>query len=112
MKESCIVDSSVMVKIVFFKDENLFRKLNSSFTVFIPLNALEESCFIIMRESIKEKFGEERFFKAKDEIFEIAKDMIKKYRLLSNDALIAATCKYYGINKIATFDDDFERVKV
>ena len=33
-----------------------------------------------------------------------------KYGLLPNDALIAATCKHYGIKKIATFDDDFKRV--
>lgn len=31
-------------------------------------------------------------------------------RLMPNDALIAATCKYYGIMKLATFDDDFNRV--
>ncbi len=37
-------------------------------------------------------------------------DVIEKYRLLPNDALIAATCKYYGIKKIATFDEDFRRV--
>ncbi|RLI81692.1 ribonuclease VapC, partial [Archaeoglobales archaeon] len=30
--------------------------------------------------------------------------------LLPNDSLIAATCKHYGIKKIATFDDDFKRV--
>ncbi|HDM36545.1 MAG TPA: PIN domain-containing protein, partial [Candidatus Syntrophoarchaeum butanivorans] len=29
---------------------------------------------------------------------------------LPNDALIAATCKYHGITRIATFDDDFRRV--
>ena len=27
-------------------------------------------------------------------------EVIKKYRLLPNDALIAATCKHYGIKKI------------
>jgi len=37
-------------------------------------------------------------------------DTITTYRLLPNDALIAATCKHYGIKKIATFDDDFKRV--
>ena len=37
-------------------------------------------------------------------------EVIEKYRLLPNDALIAATCKHYGIKKIATFDDDFKRV--
>ena len=35
---------------------------------------------------------------------------ITKYGLLPNDALIAATCKHHGINKIATFDPDFKRV--
>jgi len=37
-------------------------------------------------------------------------EIIEKYGLLPNDALIAATCKYYRINKIATFDEDFKRV--
>nr|CBH39975.1 conserved hypothetical protein, containing PIN domain [uncultured archaeon] len=36
--------------------------------------------------------------------------IIRKYRLLPNDALIAATCKHHGIRKIATFDSDFDRV--
>ncbi len=35
---------------------------------------------------------------------------MEKYRLLPNDALIALTCKYYGITKIATFDDDFTKL--
>ncbi len=41
-------------------------------------------------------------------------DMLKfmqKYHLLPNDALIALTCKNYGIKSIATFDRDFERVE-
>ena len=33
-----------------------------------------------------------------------------KYKLLPNDAFIAATCKHHGIRKIATFDPDFDRV--
>ena len=37
-------------------------------------------------------------------------DVIKFYGLLSNDALIAATCKHYGIKRIATLDEDFKRV--
>ena len=36
--------------------------------------------------------------------------LITKYCLHPNDALIAATCKHYGIKKIATFDPDFKRV--
>jgi hypothetical protein len=37
-------------------------------------------------------------------------EVIEEYKLLPNDALIAATCKHYGIKKIATFDEDFRRV--
>ena len=44
---------------------------------------------------------------------EIVFDSIRiswKYSLLPNDALIAATCRHYGIKKIATFDEDFEKI--
>lgn len=37
-------------------------------------------------------------------------DISCTFGLLPNDALIAATCKFYGIRKIATFDKDFEKV--
>ncbi len=43
-------------------------------------------------------------------ITEISRKIIADYGLLPNDALIAATCKHYGIKKIATFDEDFKRV--
>lgn len=37
-------------------------------------------------------------------------DSVILYRLLPNDAAIAAACKYYEIKRIATFDRDFDRV--
>ncbi|RLF18323.1 MAG: ribonuclease VapC [Thermoprotei archaeon] len=37
-------------------------------------------------------------------------EYMTKYPLLPNDALIAATCRIYGIERIATFDEDFRRV--
>ncbi|BEP17359.1 type II toxin-antitoxin system VapC family toxin [Pyrofollis japonicus] len=33
-----------------------------------------------------------------------------KYRLSPRDAIIALTCKHYGIDTILTFDEDFKRV--
>lgn len=33
-----------------------------------------------------------------------------KYKLLPNDALIAAACEHYDLKKIATLDGDFKRV--
>jgi len=43
-------------------------------------------------------------------LLELSKRFSFDYKLLPNDALIAATCKHYGIRKIATFDPDFKRV--
>ena len=42
-------------------------------------------------------------------IKEIHETMIK-YRLLPGDAIIALTCKHYGISTILTFDEDFKRI--
>ena len=33
-----------------------------------------------------------------------------KYQLTPSDAIIALTCKHYGINTILTFDEDFKRI--
>jgi len=59
------------------------------------------------------KFSDEfeiEFLIITEEVVEIASSLASKYKLLPNDALIAATCKHYGIDKIATFDPDFKRV--
>ena len=50
------------------------------------------------------------FLAIPEEGIEIASSLAREYKLLPNDALIAATCKHYGITKIATFDHDFDRV--
>ncbi|MCE4614290.1 MAG: PIN domain-containing protein [Desulfurococcales archaeon] len=44
------------------------------------------------------------------EVMREASETAVKYGLLPNDALIAATCKHYGISTIATLDEDFERI--
>ncbi len=33
-----------------------------------------------------------------------------KYNLLPNDALIVATCRAYGISKVASFDGDLKNL--
>ena len=40
------------------------------------------------------------------ELIEVA----RQFHLLPADALIALTCRHYGINTILTFDEDFKRV--
>ncbi|WP_156967368.1 PIN domain-containing protein [Geoglobus ahangari] len=44
------------------------------------------------------------------EIRNLAYKFVKKYGLLPNDALILATCRFYGIKYLISFDGDFERV--
>ncbi len=47
------------------------------------------------------------------EILESWSELIEvavKYRLPSNDALIALTCRKHGIDTLATLDEDFKRV--
>ena len=103
-------------------------------------NILEETTFILIREELAHKgivkFYDQRDFIEKNgygslfvyrKFFEFLKkfniltlenkcsiddfqSIMEKYNLLPNDTLIAATCKYYGIKKIATFDEDFKRV--
>ena len=44
-------------------------------------------------------YTEEEFYEA-----------LLNYGLLPSDAIIALTCKHYGIERILTFDEDFKRV--
>jgi len=106
----------------------------------IFINVFEETVFILIREELKSKgfsgFYEQKRFVEKHDYKELGihrkfmvfinkagilvlenrvdldvfLDILERYRLLPNDALIAATCRHYGIKKIATFDEDFRRV--
>ena len=38
-------------------------------------------------------------------------ETMNKYRLTPSDAIIALTCKHYGIDTIITFDEDFKRIQ-
>ncbi len=64
--------------------------------------------FLNTLESFFSEYGIE-IIRASNDLKELLQ-IIRKYRLLPNDALITATCKEHGINEIATFDHDFERI--
>jgi len=59
---------------------------------------------------ILELLGRYRMLEVGEAVKSEAEGIIKKYGLLPNDALIAATCNHYDIREIATFDPDFKRV--
>jgi len=48
-----------------------------------------------------------KFLEIKENIINLANNYIVTYGLLPNDALILATCKYYGINCLISLDEDF-----
>ena len=56
---------------------------------------------------LKEYFTE---LEVEEEIKEEALNIILRYGLLPNDAIIAAACKYYNIDTLITFDEDFKRI--
>ena len=68
--------------------------------------------YILLNGFLEELDGEERliFLPATMEVVREAGGITVKYGLLPNDALIASTCKHYGVNIIATFDEDFKRI--
>ena len=143
MKEKCLIDTSLLLKVILEGEVGALRKL-PEYILHVPVNVLEETSFKIVVSSVLEDLNLEKcsFYRMKEEfekgkgkelvverlhllnsikdklivlelsedIFEIAKEVVDKYRLLPNDALIVATCKRYNIKKIATFDSDFERV--
>lgn len=67
-------------------------------------------------EEVKEKIdkmikmGYLKILNTNWDILKLSPEIGRKYNLLTNDAIIVATCKYYRIDKLATFDSDFEKV--
>ncbi|MDI9645268.1 MAG: PIN domain-containing protein [Archaeoglobales archaeon] len=122
------------------KSKEIIKTALTLYFPVIFVNIFEEAIFILIREELKskgisefydqkeflEKHGYENLFihrkfmdflrKAEINVLENrfeSRDflwILEEYRLFPNDALIAATCKHYGIKKIATFDEDFKRV--
>ena len=95
---SSVLDDLGIEKCSFFRIKEEFEKGRGK-------KLTEERLHLL--NSIQDKFI---VLELNKDIFETSKEMVKKYQLLPNDALIAASCELYGISKIATFDSDFKRV--
>jgi len=120
--------------------KNTIKLALTDYSPVVFTNIFEETTFIVIREELAHrgivKFYDQRNFIEKNgysdlfvykKFFEFLRkfnvlilenkfgiddfqSIMERYKLLPNDALIAATCKHYGIKKIATFDEDFKRV--
>jgi hypothetical protein len=140
MRQKAVVDSSILVTIISERNKELLRELGEGYEIYVPVNALEEAAYIILRWSFREG-GFEGFYDFKEAFqknelgaaelrlgvlnelaktwstlpinpltFEIGKKLMLKYRLLPNDALVAAAAIEHGIGKLITRDSDFRRL--
>ncbi len=50
------------------------------------------------------------FLEINKKILNLSLFYIKKYNLKPNDSLIFATCKYYGIKKLISLDNDYKKI--
>ena len=135
-----LIDANIIVSLLFQSEKcddakEILRSIDDPITI---LNVLEEVVYVglsIIHESRRFKLRDEirkkglnddaklflsslRSFVDEFQIrlvqppgdLDLLLYSIKRYGLLPNDALIAATCYHYGISRIATFDSDFKRV--
>ena len=62
----------------------------------------------LQKEPVYELLSLFRFLETNEFVFNISKELIEKYGLLPNDAIIGATALFYKVNGIITLDKDFE----
>ncbi len=56
----------------------------------------------------KEFIDQFRVLDVNESVVSMAYDLIRKYSMLPNDAIILATCKFHEIDLLASLDRDFE----
>ncbi len=61
MKDSCVVDSSVLIKVLLENRVELMKKLKD-YKICIPVNVLEETFFKIIIQICSDILKTERFF--------------------------------------------------
>jgi len=110
-KSKGIKEAQKLVKFLITRVDLLELGINSivfSETVYQLINKKKRAPDITERY-IFELFSICCVFAENADILSIAKEFIKTYNLKPNDALILATCKYYGIKNLISVDEDFEK---
>ena len=118
--ETIFLDSSVFIAF-FVNGIDSFRNLEN-FRLVTSTNVIEEVAYVLVKECARAETNPELVSKISKEVisdissvldafnifvfppasFSETFEIMLSYGLLPNDALIAATCKHYGIKKIAT----------
>ena len=98
---NAIVFSEVIFRLITIKSGKSALTLKCNKEISLILDKLKDHIDLLLLVEILEE---------NKEVLEIAIYLMKRYNLLTNDALILATCKYYGIDKLASLDKDFENI--
>jgi predicted nucleic acid-binding protein len=98
-----IVFSEVLFKLMVLKSGKSILTIKSQNLISSLIKELKNYSELLLLFKVLEE---------NKEVLNISLGFIEKYNLLTNDALILATCKYYRIDKIASLDSDFEKATV
>jgi len=98
-----IVFSEVLFKLMVLKSGKSILTIKSQNLISSLIKELKNYSELLLLFKVLEE---------NKEILNISLRFLEKYSLLTNDALILATCKYYGIDKIASLDSDFEKATI
>ncbi|NPA52286.1 MAG: PIN domain-containing protein [Aquificae bacterium] len=96
-----IVFSEVIFKLLALKSGKSPLTLRSQKSVSPLIKELKDYSNLLLLFNV---LGETK------DILRISLNYMHRYNLLTNDALILSTCKYYNIPKLVSFDRDFEEV--
>ena len=94
-----IVFSEVIFRLISLKSGKSALTLKSQKEMSSVINKIKDYSELLL---IFDVLGENK------NILEMSLRLMEKYNLLTNDAIILATCKYYNIDKLASLDKDFE----
>lgn len=97
-----VISEVIFILIKLLTGKKAYELKSSPETVKDALKSLN-----IQIQFLREYFSE---LEINERVKQIAIEVMEEYGLLPNDALIASTCRYYGIDTILTFDEDFKRV--
>lgn len=121
-----LVDTSVFMSIFardrhFDKSLELFKRILERHEGFFCSMSINELIWVLKRSEYDARFIEEKvefifsaplkFLSANQEIFKKSIELMKKHELTCGDSQIIAQAIVNGLDKIAGFDKDFDRVK-
>jgi predicted nucleic acid-binding protein len=116
LQEKLVTSANVIEEVTYVLIKQKVKEIEEEMTHYELLSFLRENPAHIMeifgeiKEDIRRLLEILNIMVLEPANYEEMWNVIERYGLLPNDALIVATCENHGITKIATFDEDFKKV--